>query len=183
MLVHDKGHVYFISQDQTSFVRVHPKTYKTEEVPFEGAKAFQIAAIANRVYCIREDGYIEVVYRRGDNLGIKPKPVPGKDIKGVDKGKKIDPDSEEEEEIQEEAIDDNGEIVYLRKVVKIEDISEDTDMDANNMSVIAGSEVGEDDEDEPDESSKNRLRSAQPPLYKEAEKPSTLILISYQLLL
>lgn len=180
MLVFDKGHVYFISQAQTSFVRVHPKTYKTEEVPFEGGKAFQISAVANRVYCIREDGYIEVVYRKGDNLGIKPKPAPGKDVKGADKGKKTDPDSEEEEEeVQEEAIDNNGEIIYLRKVVKIEDISEDTDLDANNMSVIAGSDAGDDDDEEPDESSKNRLRSAHLPLHKETDKPSNRFLISY----
>lgn len=190
-----KSHIIFISQTQSSFFKVNPKSYKVEEVPFEGTKVFQISAVEHRVYAIREDGFVEVVYRKGDNLGVKPPPKAPKDPKnpaapgakpGMTPGGKKAPattaaaDSEDDEEEEEEAdaeaenqaMDENGEIIYFRKSIKLEDIQEEGDLDANNISIIAGSEPEDDHEDEPDEATKGRAKSATNPLLSLANKPS-----------
>lgn len=100
-----------------------------------GKKIFQIAVAKERIYGIGEDGTLEVAYLEGDNLG-----------KEAPKDKKLKDESYEEEEDNTQG--DQIKVNYQYKVVKIEDIPIDQvneQTDANNASILAGSEAEDDD--------------------------------------
>jgi hypothetical protein len=118
------------------------KTYKATEVSLSGSKAFQLTATSGRVYVIDEDGAIEVAYQSGDKLG---QVVTNKKAKAKD-------DSLDEDEMNQ---DENA---YLKKLARIEDIHEEIkeNSDANNASIIAGSDAEDDEEEVIEENTKDK---------------------------
>lgn len=129
----DNGSLYYLNGAQSSFVKVGSKTYEHEEVPLTGYKVFQIAVAKGRVYAIGEDGTLEVAFPKGDTLGQNFKPV----VKAKD-------ESDEEDEVVVKGKE------YERKAVRIEDIPEDVvdHPDAHNASILAGSDIEDDEEEE-----------------------------------
>lgn len=115
-------------------------------------KVFQIAAASDRVYGIGEYGTLELAYLEDDHLVQDLAPAKKKDD---DEDDSLDEDNVKEKKTK-----------FLNKIVKIEDIPADEAMDqtdANNASIIAGSDAEDEDDEEYGEASikeQSTLKSA-----------------------
>jgi hypothetical protein len=115
-------------------------------------KVFQIAAASDRVYGISEYGTLELAYLEDDHLVQDLAPAKKKDD---DEDDSLDEDNVKEKKTK-----------FLNKIVKIEDIRADEAMDqadANNASIIAGSDAEDEDDEEYGEASikeQSTLKSA-----------------------
>lgn len=116
-------------------------------------KVFQIAAASDRVYGISEYGTLELAYLEDDHLVQDL--APAKKKKDDDEDDSLDEDNVKEKKTK-----------FLNKIVKIEDIRADEAMDqadANNASIIAGSDAEDEDDEEYGEASikeQSTLKSA-----------------------
>lgn len=161
ILSYDGGFLYYLSQSRGSFFKINTKTYQSFETNLSGTKAFQLTAVSGRVYVIDEDGGIEVAYPPGDNLG-----QPGKVSKKKD---------EEDDSLDEDEANQDSNAQYKRKLVRIEDIPDEVKetSEANNASIIAGSDAEDEEEEAIDEAStkdKDYLKN----LLSIQNKPSSL---------
>lgn len=121
----------------------------------------------NRYYGIREDGFIELIYRQGDSLG--------QNLKGGAKQPHEEDESDSDDNtpsIYEGSLTDNQLERREVQIVDVQDETQDTS-EAQNSSIVAGSDP-EDNEDQPEDEDQQRSTSAnKQSLFKTAEKPST----------
>lgn len=116
-------------------------------------KVFQIAAASDRVYSIGEDGTLELAYLEDDHLVQNL--TPAKKTKDDDDDDSLDENNAKEKKTK-----------FLNKIVKIEDIPADKakdQADANNASILAGSDAEDEDDEEYGEASikeQSTLKSA-----------------------
>lgn len=149
-LHYDNGNsVYYINNAGTGIVKLNVSARKTSIIDAKCSNLFQIAISKSRIYGIREDGFVQLLYRKNDDIDLeKPKKPEEKNPKVASHD-----DSQEDMHSIEEKIEEGTvmNIEMLHREVRLENLYEQAKQkqhnsgieEATNTSIVMGSDAEE----------------------------------------
>lgn len=174
VLIGDGPYLYWIAGKKDTVNRLHLRGNKIEEIPVEsGEQLFQIAVSRGRIYGIRDDGFIVLVHRTGDDLSATKQ----SDSEQKHSTKKKEEDEDSDDDPFPEQHVPGGD--WVCKKMNIPDMAlHETDvlesLDPNNSSLVFGSDH---EDHQAERSDLEQSKSVQKSLYRDyGAKPSKLLL-------